>query len=64
MNNEVEQQEHLEWLLHTPFSDGNFIHHLKKADVDTLKEALKDDEITKSARKKIEIEIRKRENGK
>jgi len=54
MNNEVEQQEHLEWLLHTPFSDGNFIHHLKKADV----------EITKSARKKIEIEIRKRENGK
>lgn len=53
------EQENLGWLK-IPSSDGNFKIHLKQANVETLQEALKDDKISKTARKIIEAEIRKR----
>lgn len=53
------EQEHLEWLLHIPSTDGNFISHLKQANLDTLRECLKSN-LTKTARITIEREIRRR----
>ena len=55
------QKKHLDWLTHCPAGDGNFISHLKQANVETLNEALKDKELTKTARKKIEVQIRKKQ---
>ena len=51
----------LKWLLYTPSGDANFISHLKNTNVETLKEALKSDTLTKGARKKIEVQLRKKE---
>ncbi len=55
------EEEDLKWLLHTPAGDVNFIHHLKKANLDTLRETLeKGVELSKTARKKIESQIRRK----
>ncbi|GAH42547.1 unnamed protein product [marine sediment metagenome] len=48
----------LDWLIYTPSGDINFKNNLKIANLETLKEAVKSQEISKTAREKIERKIR------
>lgn len=51
----------LSWLTSCPASDINFTFNLVYANVETLQAALKDKHISKTARSKIEITIRKKQ---
>ena len=51
----------LSWLTTVPASDCNFKSQLKDANIKTMQEALKDKELSKLARKSIEIELRRKE---
>ncbi len=51
----------LSWLTTVPSGDINFRNRLKESNIITLKEALKDKSISKTARRMIESQIKKLE---
>jgi hypothetical protein len=58
---EHDDDRHLSWLTKVPTSDINFKVHLEAANVTTLRAALEDPNLTKTARKAIEGKLRRRE---
>jgi hypothetical protein len=58
------QKEHLSWLTSVPATDGNFLSHLKEANLETIFEAIKivekkDLQMTKL--KKLKAELKRKE---
>lgn len=57
-------KENLKWLVGCPSGDINFKNHLDYSNIETLQEALKDNSISKTARRVIESRIKKLSKGK
>ncbi len=55
------EKKHIGWLTTVPSGDVNFRGHLKEANIVTLQEALKDESISKTARRMIESQIKRLE---
>ena len=51
----------LKWLTRCPASDLNFRNHLKQANAETIKEALKDKTLTKTATNLLNAELKRKE---
>ena len=51
-------KENLSWLISVPASDVNFSCKLQDSNIETCTEALKNNELSKLARKKIESRIK------
>lgn len=56
-------KENLSWLTTVPCSDQNFKIRLAESDIDTCKQALKCETLTKGSRKAIESRIKKVEKN-
>lgn len=52
-------KEILNWIVNVPASNNNFKLNLKKANLQTCREALKNNCLSKGARKAIEVQIRR-----
>ena len=53
------EREILNWIVNVPASNNNFKIQLKKANLETCREALKNNCISKGARKAIEVQVRR-----
>lgn len=60
MQDKVNQND-LNWLTRCPASDLNFRNHLKQANAETIKEALKDKALTKTAINLLNAELKRKE---